>query len=895
LRVEYRLAVERNKRQAEELRLCKNDICHWVNQWAYTFDPRINPSTVPFDLFPKQEDYLRWLQERDAKQEDGLAEKSRDMGLTWLCCAFALHGWLFREGYKVCFGSRKLDLVDKKGDMDSIFEKIRFLISNLPEWMLPKGFVRDTHDCYTKILNPANGSAITGEGGSSIGRGGRASVYFVDEAAFLEQPDSIDRSLSQTTRCRIDVSTPNGPGNPFAKKRFSGTVPVFTFHWAQPLDARILTPAGWRLMGDLSIGDLVIGSNGKATEVVGVYPQGVKTVYRVLFNDGSSTECCADHLWSVIPYGNQRATRRHIRRVLPLRDLMTDCVGLDTRGYKRHRYQIPVTQAVDFSPRDLGLHPYVLGCLLGDGSLPKLTSRPIMLSSEDKELASLVGERLPDGCRLRHDGGLQYRISADESHRGGAAGRGWHNPVNEAIRNLGLAGRESHNKFIPLDYLLASPSDRLDLLCGLMDTDGGVSKNDPGSARFSTTSPDLVEGVTFLTQSLGGVAKTYEKPAAERIFPGDRKCSCRKSYNVQIRLPGNVIPFKLSRKAKSYVFGGKYVVRRSLVGIEEVGEKPCQCIKVAAQDGLYLTDDLIVTHNSDDPRKGKEWYESEKKRINNPIIVAQELDIDYSASIEGICIPATWVRAAVDLHLPASGPTVAGFDVADGGDDLCVVIPRTGPLVGFPVDWNLPNTTQNSYRAADAAERMNATALNYDSVAVGAGVKGTYNTSEREFRFRTNAISAGEHATDTMWPDHKTSRERFGNLGTELWWLMRARFEKAFEFVTQGIQHPPEEMISIPNHPQLIAELSSRLVLHTEGGKVRLESKKEMRKRGVKSPNFADALSFTMYPHAQFHVPEYVQPDPRTPSGRGSIYEGYGQDHQSAAERRGLMGRGIIR
>lgn len=216
-----------SEQQLLELALCKRDAAFWINEWCWTYDPREPVTALPFSLFDKQEEFIEWLTEREIKQEDGLVEKSRDMGLTWLCAAYAVHGWLFRDGFKAGFGSRKLDLVDKLDDPDCIFEKIRFIINNLPTWMRPQNYGLD----YTKIVNRDRGSSITGEGGDEIGRGGRASIYFVDEAAFLERPQKVDRALSQTTRTRIDVSTPNGMGNPFYQRRFSGRVPVFTFHW----------------------------------------------------------------------------------------------------------------------------------------------------------------------------------------------------------------------------------------------------------------------------------------------------------------------------------------------------------------------------------------------------------------------------------------------------------------------------------------------------------------------------------------------------------------------------------------------------------------------------------------------------------------------------------------
>jgi hypothetical protein len=193
--------------QGLELAVCARDAAHWVNTWGWTYDPREPAPTLPFDLFPKQAELLRWLARREAAQEDGLVEKSRDMGVTWLCCAYALHGWLFRPGFACGFGSRKLDLVDKIGDPDCIFDKLRFLLRNLPGWMLPAGFRAEAHDCHAKLVNPANGSTITGEGGDQIGRGGRKSLYFVDEAAFLEHPQLVERSLSQTTRSRAVVLT----------------------------------------------------------------------------------------------------------------------------------------------------------------------------------------------------------------------------------------------------------------------------------------------------------------------------------------------------------------------------------------------------------------------------------------------------------------------------------------------------------------------------------------------------------------------------------------------------------------------------------------------------------------------------------------------------------------
>lgn len=203
----------------------------FINDFMMTYDPRKKPSELPFLLYPRQREYIEWLYDRVINKEDGLVEKSRDTGLTWLCCAFAVCVWLFEEGQTVAFGSRKEDLVDKLGDADSIFEKMRIILRNLPQEFLPSGYNEKRNAGFLKIINPVNGTIIKGESGDNIGRGGRSTCYFKDEAAFYERPDKIEAALSQNSDVKIDVSTPNGTGNPFYRKRHGGQIPVFTFHW----------------------------------------------------------------------------------------------------------------------------------------------------------------------------------------------------------------------------------------------------------------------------------------------------------------------------------------------------------------------------------------------------------------------------------------------------------------------------------------------------------------------------------------------------------------------------------------------------------------------------------------------------------------------------------------
>lgn len=203
----------------------------FINDWGITYDPRVKPSYMPFILYERQAEWVDWLYQCWKDRSDGLTEKSRDFGATWVACAFSVWLWLFKDGEAVAWGSRKEELVDRVGDPKSIFEKMRIFIGRLPKEFLPVGYDERKHATYMKIINPENNSTITGEAGDNIGRGGRSSIYFKDESAFYERPERIEAALSQNSDVKIDISTPNGNGNPFYRKRFGGNIPVFTMHW----------------------------------------------------------------------------------------------------------------------------------------------------------------------------------------------------------------------------------------------------------------------------------------------------------------------------------------------------------------------------------------------------------------------------------------------------------------------------------------------------------------------------------------------------------------------------------------------------------------------------------------------------------------------------------------
>lgn len=207
----------------------------FIDDFGMTFDPRNAevglPTTIPFLLFDKQAEYINFLLGIWKGREDGVVEKSRDMGVSWLCVAFGVWMWLFYPGVVVGFGSRKEEYVDKIGDPKSLFYKVRQFIMLLPVEFRPLGYDEKKHAPYMRITNPENGASIVGEAGDNIGRGNRTSIYFKDESAFYEHAEAIDAALSQTSNCKVDVSTPNGAGNPFYRKAHGGKIKKFVFDW----------------------------------------------------------------------------------------------------------------------------------------------------------------------------------------------------------------------------------------------------------------------------------------------------------------------------------------------------------------------------------------------------------------------------------------------------------------------------------------------------------------------------------------------------------------------------------------------------------------------------------------------------------------------------------------
>lgn len=464
----------------------KDNPVDFIDDWMMTYDPRSKTKVMPFRLFERQKEYIRWLHAKYTGQIDGNVLKSRDQGVSWLNCAYAIYLWIFVANSTVTFISRTEDYVDKKGDMDSILEKCRFIVKHLPSVFLPASatILDKNHLHFMLLTNPKNGSVILGKTGDNAGRGGRSSIIFVDEAAFIAHDMKTEAAISQNSDCKIWVSTPNGPRGIFYAKVNGGIIETFHFKWFH------------------------------------------------------------------------------------------------------------------------------------------------------------------------------------------------------------------------------------------------------------------------------------------------------------------------------------------------------------------------------DKRKTQEWYDFNKLKLD-PVIFAQEIDGDFFASTDSICIPMKYIEAAVNaykiekLKLQKIGKIIGGLDVADEGGDKNVLVTRQGPIVDIVNAWAQGDTTQTARKSVNLAIASNVEIINYDNIGVGAGIKGEYNSLKKEGKLgvEVNGVNTGETPTRAMYEGtEKKNCDMFLNLKAELWWKMRRRFEKTYETINGTKIWPPSEMISIPDDRELITELVQPKYSFEDDGRIKIESKKDMLRRGIKSPNKADAL-----------------------------------------------------
>lgn len=418
----------------------------------------------------------------------------------------------------------------------------------------------------------------------------------------------------------------------------------------QPLWAKVLTPYGWKTMGELKVGEKVINKEGKTSKILSKSEESYEDIYKITLTDGRITHCSINHLFFTSTYYNEKnKLNPKYKKKGEVRSLKEIIETLYTKKGKINHY-IPYNSPVEFSKIiKHKIHPYVLGCLLGDGCF----HGSINLSSGDKEIIEKCQELVyKDNITLKkygnshyfcfddfvnarpskeviitnintdlietysekykaveqykiNPGTLHYRCLKETTVNGlnfkfGKVNVKSVNPIKNEIIRLGLMETRANNKFIPKDYMYCSSiEDRLELLRGLMDTDGSINHT---CATFTTCSEQLREDIIELVRSLGGKATytTIDK-RGQSFYSEFHKDYIKHNfitYEVWINMDYN--PFNLQRKSEKY--NPKFKHSLGIKNVEKMGQDYVQCIRLESEDGLYITDDYIITHNSKDDK-----------------------------------------------------------------------------------------------------------------------------------------------------------------------------------------------------------------------------------------------------------------------------------------------------
>jgi hypothetical protein len=347
----------------------------------------------------------------------------------------------------------------------------------------------------------------------------------------------------------------------------------------QPLSSKIKIPGGWSTMGDMKVGTEVTAWDGTTTQVTAVHPQGVTPFYRVTFWDGRYTDAGPEHLWKVF-YVNTVPHRRW--RTVDTLEVKRLCEMPNPRVY------IPLCKPEDGPAADVKIPPYSLGVILGDGGI---SNGVINITKLDDFIFDEVLAEAPEGSYWNDIG---HKTRTLRYTNGG-------HPYRTALKDYGLWGRRSWEKFIPKEYLHGSLEQRYAILQGLMDTDGTVDKpgkGTSGTVSFCSTSRVLAAQVQYLVRSVGGIASISERNPT--YTHNGEKRNGRIAYQVNIRHPRQRKLFRLPRKRDRLEETNQYSeeLKLRVRSVEYIGDEPTQCITIAHPDHLYVTDDFIVTHNS---------------------------------------------------------------------------------------------------------------------------------------------------------------------------------------------------------------------------------------------------------------------------------------------------------
>lgn len=350
----------------------------------------------------------------------------------------------------------------------------------------------------------------------------------------------------------------------------------------EPVSSVVPTPDGFKKIGELKTGDFVFGEDGRPHKITKIFEHEDKPIYRVHFSDNTDCYCGLDHLWKVRT--KNMVKRKQGWKVMSLAQMIesgfhyADKSRIEKGLNPRSKFEIPVCNAVEYSEKQYLIHPYVLGMCIGDGNLCN-NGISISIPGHESESVGRISSLLTEGMHLVANFSAncpRYRIEHIE--------RQYKNDYISEIKRLGL-NVHGNDKFIPDEYKLGSAEQRLELLRGLMDSDGTIGKQN--RITYSTNSSKLANDVSELVFSLGGIARISSYKRDER----------NTEYHVRIQIKEN--PFHLKRKAEKYSPIFLKYCSKYIVSAEYDRNEDARCIMVDYDEHTYLTGNrYIVTHNT---------------------------------------------------------------------------------------------------------------------------------------------------------------------------------------------------------------------------------------------------------------------------------------------------------
>ena len=350
----------------------------------------------------------------------------------------------------------------------------------------------------------------------------------------------------------------------------------------QPLHGRILTSVGFKENRNLVVGEKIVNPNGDFQTITRIHETTIEDTYILKFSNGIKIECCGDHLF----YGGWRQDKSDFTKSWDNKNCIKTAKEIyfhtkkELKKNKRRYFKIPITEPIEFDDiYERPIEPYLLGALLGDGCITNRTN--IKITTNDKDFLSIFSEPVRI-VKFKRKNCFDIIVRRRKE-------------IVEKLKKLNLLGANSLTKFIPKEYKIAPKEIRLALLQGLLDTDGGVSK-DNGNVKFWSINKTLAEDVAWVARSLGCYTAITKRESRMKI-EGEKQYICAPCYTVYIASEDDKKLFRLSRKSSQTKVRQKALFN-TVVDVKIKDKQEMRCITVSNPNGLYITNDFIITHNS---------------------------------------------------------------------------------------------------------------------------------------------------------------------------------------------------------------------------------------------------------------------------------------------------------